>query len=226
MRRSAARPPAAGRHTAALVLACLGLCGATAAGAEAPVASAPLLEAILARLETRGAFESEFRQCNYWVAFDEADSARGRMTLAVPNRFCLDYREPPGHRVVGDGRYVWTVVPEERQVLRAAQEATSGWGDFFYRGLESAVDSLVPAVRDPAWGAVAHIALEPRPAWGIDSLYVDVALEGAMPVGYGYIDEEGNRIDFRFTAPRFPAGVDPARFKLELPEGYELFEVD
>jgi len=210
-RRPALRPAG---HVLVLLLAILGFPGLAAAAHE-PVPSAPLLEAVLERLETRGAFESPFRQVNYWIVFDEADTARGVLTLVPPDRFRLDYTHPEGHLVVSDGRYVWTVIPEERQVLRATHEATTGWGELFCRGLEEAADSLAQVGEDPAWGE-----------WGIDSLHVEVALEGALPVGYGYVDEEGNRIGFRFEAPRFPAGVAPVRFRFELPEGYELFEVD
>jgi outer membrane lipoprotein-sorting protein len=189
-------------------------------------AAAPLLARLRARLDAREVFQSSFLQSSYWVAFDEADSAAGILTVAPPDRFRLDYERPAGHLIGSDGRRVWTFVPEDRQVLRARIEETTGWGQFFYEGLGQAVDSLACSGPDSDHGPVVRVPLRARPSWGVIELHVDLARATGMPVGYGYTDEEGNRFIFAFRDPRFVSAVDEGLFRFSVPEGYELFEVD
>jgi outer membrane lipoprotein-sorting protein len=159
-------------------------------------AAAPLLARLRARLDAREVFQSSFLQSSYWVAFDEADSAAGILTVAPPDRFRLDYERPAGHLIGSDGRRVWTFVPEDR----------SG--------------------PDSDHGPVVRVPLRARPSWGVIELHVDLARATGMPVGYGYTDEEGNRFIFAFRDPRFVSAVDEGLFRFSVPEGYELFEVD
>lgn len=196
-----------------------------AASAEAnEIASAPVVRAVLAAFRANGGFEATFVQTSYWAAFEEADTSRGALTLAPPDRFDIEYAFPPGHRVGSDGRFVWTYLPEDRQVLRADLGETMGWLEPFYQGLESPADSLVPVVRDPRWGEVAVIALTAKPEWGVTDVEARVAIRSSLPVGYAYTDTEGNRIRFDFTSAQFVASVDPERFIFEVPPGYELFD--
>ena len=189
-------------------------------------AVAPLLARLRARLDAGEVFQSSFLQSSYWVAFDEADSAAGVLTVAPPDRFRLDYERPAGHLIGSDGKYVWTLVPEDRQVLRARVEETTGWGQFFYEGLGQALDSLASAGPDSEHGPVVRVPLRARPSWGVSELHVDLARATGMPVGYGYTDEEGNRFIFAFGEPHFLSAVDEGLFRFSIPEGYELFEVD
>jgi len=196
------------------------------APSEAVEPAAPLLARLRERLEERRAFRSSFLQLSYWAAFDEADTSSGTLSVAPPDRFRLEYEQPAGHLIGSDGRFVWTTLPEDRQVLRAQIEETTNWGRFFYEGLGQAADSLAPVVRDPARGRIARIALAGRPEWGASEIYVEVAEESGLPVGYGYTDEEGNRFRFLFHNPAFVSALAESLFRFGIPEGYELFEVD
>ncbi|MFH1144458.1 MAG: outer membrane lipoprotein carrier protein LolA [Candidatus Eisenbacteria bacterium] len=189
-------------------------------------ASAPLLARLRAQFSERQAFRSPFVQTSHWAAFDEADTSSGSLIVAPPDRFRLEYLEPAGHLIGSDGRFVWTFLPEDRQVLRAHIEETTNWGGFFYEALEEAADSLALFRADAEHGTVARIALRSRPEWGVNDLYVEVSPREALPVGYGYADEEGNRFRFSFHEPQFLPAVDEDLFRFRTPEGYELFEVD
>lgn len=231
-----------GRRSAGLWLALSLLAGIAAAGAWAPrveareSAAAPgggpntqqgareVLAGVRARLEAGESFASDFEQINRWAAFSEPDTARGRLVLAPGARFRLDYTRPAGQRVGCDGEHVWTYLPEDRQVIRAALEETTGWGEFFVSGLAAPADSAGVAMSRPPWGAIVRLALTPRPEWSLSSLYVEIAHEARLPVGYGYRDQEGNAAEFVFLTPRFRASVADTLFRFGVPEGYELFE--
>ncbi|MBM3317328.1 MAG: outer membrane lipoprotein carrier protein LolA [Candidatus Eisenbacteria bacterium] len=199
-------------------------CPAAASEPEDMTAVGPLVAAVRQRLIAGSLFQTEFVQVNRWAAFSEPDTARGRLTLAPPDRFVLEYREPPGQRIGSDGSFVWTFVPEERQVVRAPLDDTTGWGDFFVRGLETPADSFGRVERRAPWGEVVRVRLLPREEWGLEGLYVEIAAEARLPVGYGYTDAEGNAADFVFTRPRFPEAVGDTLFRFRVPAGHELFE--
>ncbi len=199
-------------------------------GPEASDASrtpaAPIVEAFLERVSLAAGMRARFLQVNRWAVLDEADTARGRMTLAPPQRFRLQYDVPAGHLVGCDGRHVWTFVPEERQVLRADVSAATGWGDFFLRTFYESADSLATVWRTSDGAHVARIALGPRPEWGIRAMEAVLDRDRSVPVSYGYTDEEGNRYRFHFFDPEFPAALADTLFHFAVPPGYELLEVD
>ncbi len=183
-----------------------------------------LLEGVRARMAQGAALQTPFVQISHWVVLDRPDTSLGVLTVMPPDRFRLEYEQPAGHLIGCDGSQIWTIVPEERQVLRARVGDTSGWGGLFYRGLEEAADSSVVLRESPPWGRVARIALRARPEWGLRSLYVELLPDGTLPVGYGYADDEGNRTEFWFGDPQFLDRVNAALFRFAVPTGYELFE--
>ena len=199
---------------------------ATAPAPESGPSAAQLLGRLRERLDAHRPFRSSFLQLSTWAAFDEADSSRGTLSVAPPDRFRLEYEEPAGHRIGSDGRFVWTYLPEDRQVLRAKIEETTSWGRFFYEGLGQAADSLAAFTSDRERGRIARIPLAGRPEWGASDIYVEIAVDSGLPVGYGYTDEEGNRFRFIFHDAAFLPALDDSLFRFGVPKGYELFEVD
>jgi outer membrane lipoprotein-sorting protein len=188
------------------------------------VETRPLLARLVERIDRAAGFQAEFRQVNRWAAFDAPDTSRGRLTLAPPSRFRLAYDVPAGQVVGGDGRYVWTFVPQDRQVLRAPLDETTGWGDFFTQALDAPLDALAESRRGAAGSAVVHVRLQPRAEWSLATLYIELDVPSGVPVGYGYTDEEGNAAEFTFSDARFPEALDESLFRFSVPDGYELFE--
>jgi outer membrane lipoprotein-sorting protein len=204
-----------------LLLGCL----AVVARADAPrVEARPLLARLIERIEGAAGFQAEFVQVNHWAAFDAPDTSRGHLTLAPPSRFRLAYDVPAGQVVGSDGRYVWTLVPQDLQVLRASLDETTGWGDFFTQALDAPLDAWAQSRRAASGATIAHVPLQPRPEWSLATLYIDLDVASAVPVGYGYTDEEGNAADFRFTGACFPETLDESLFQFSVPDGYELFD--
>jgi outer membrane lipoprotein-sorting protein len=199
---------------------------ALSASAGETLRARPLLERVRSRMAGEAGLIASFVQVSEWAALAETDSSRGTLTVAPSGRFRLDYTRPPGQRIGCDGSFVWTYVPEERQVLRARMKETTGWGGFFLESLAEPVDSLARVDAVPGRGEVARIALRPQPEWGLATLFVEIEVAGGMPVGYGYTDEDGNRIRFRFSTARFVDTIPDTLFRFSLPAGYEIFDAD
>jgi outer membrane lipoprotein-sorting protein len=185
-----------------------------------------MVEMFLERMSSAAGLRAQFTQINRWAVLDEADSASGVLTLVPPQRFRLEYANPPGHRVGCDGQHVWTFVPEERQVLRAAVSATTGWGDFFLRAFYEGADSLVTVAARRDGHRAARLILGPRPEWGVQSMEVTLDADRGVPLAYAYVDEEGNRYQFSFEEVSFPADLPDTLFHFVVPRGYELVDVD
>jgi outer membrane lipoprotein-sorting protein len=214
------------RGAALAVAAGLAALLAAAAPPEPTTPARPVLAQARAHLRDRAGLRAEFRQVSEWAALGEADTSRGILTVAPSGRFLLDYAVPRGHRIGSDGARVWTYVPEERQVLRARVKQTTGWSGLFFESLAAAADSLAVVTATPDWGRVARVALVPRPEWGLAALHAVISLDSGLPVGYGYTDEEGNRIGFRFTSVRLLDALPDTLFRFSVPPGYALFDAD
>ncbi len=202
------------------------ICGVASGAPPDRVPAQPIVERLLNRLGDAAGFEARFVQTNRWAAFDEADTARGTLTVAPPDRFRFQYAEPPGHLVGSDSRHVYTFIPEDRQVLRAAAHHTTGVGELFWDGLGQAADSLARVELRPDGERCAWVNLQPRPEWGLQELEVAITLPEAVPAAYRYVDEEGNEVRFDLHAWRTLERVPDATFHFAVPEGYERLDVD
>jgi outer membrane lipoprotein-sorting protein len=197
------------------------------ANAEDPVATGQLLvDQLQHRLALASGINAEFEQVNYWVVMDEADSARGELTLAPPHRFRLEYSDPAGHLVGCDGTYIWTYMPEEKQVLRSALFHTTGWGDFFLDGLAGKIDSSAVFVGGPAGQRRVRIDLGPHPQWNLKRLFIEIDIGSGDPAAYSYLDDEGNQTRFEFLSFHYPPVAFDRDFQFTVPEGYERLDVD
>jgi outer membrane lipoprotein-sorting protein len=202
------------------------VCACAAAHAAETLPARPLLERVRSRMAGEAGLVASFLQVSEWAALGETDTSRGTLTVAPGGQFRLEYTQPAGQRIGSDGAFVWTYVPEERQLLRARVKQTTGWGGFFLESLAEPADSLAEVTRGPGGVATAHVALAPRADWGLAALFVEIDVARGMPTGYGYTDEEGNRVRFRFAAARFADAIPDTLFRFTLPAGYELFEAD
>lgn len=63
---------------------------------------------------------AEFRQTLINPMLGSPEQARGVLFLAPPSRFAMRFTDPPGDRVVADGRWLWIYTPSSMpgQVLR------------------------------------------------------------------------------------------------------------
>jgi outer membrane lipoprotein-sorting protein len=224
------------RHSRRQLAAAIAMPWAVLAGTALPagppariderVPAAPMVEMFLERLSSAAGLQARFTQVNRWAVIDEADSAGGVLTLVPPQRFRLEYAHPRGHQVGCDGRYVWTFIPEERQVLRADVSATTGWGDFFLRAFYEGADSMATVSTRADGRRAARLILGPRPEWGVQSMDVTLDADRGVPLAYAYVDEEGNRYQFSFEEVSFPAHLPDSLFHFAVPRGYELVDVD
>jgi len=129
----------------------------------------PALDRASAVYDTVRTLQADFVQIIDNPMLGDPDTTRGKLYQRRPNSFAMRFTEPPGDRIVADGRHLWLYTPSSTpgQVIRSAipGEGTTGpnlIGQFVERPRERYDARLVRA--DSGGGAdgpVDVIALTP-----------------------------------------------------------------
>lgn len=202
------------------------LCGRPAAGetsGESP--GEALLHRVSERFLAMTSFEAEFEQSQIWVGMESPQVSSGKLYLARPNRFRLEYSQPKGHLQVSDGERVWTYVPANGEVLLARLGDEAKGGDMLSRLLaESTPDPLVEI------GSVGDtpariLTLRPDPSLGVVRLRVWTPIDSDAILQYEIEDGSGNVSAYRILKSRSNPRLDARLFDFEPPEGIPVVEV-
>ncbi len=163
-------------------------------------------------------FQASFQQVTRWFAIGEVDSTSGRLWIGPDGLFRLAYES--GETYGCDGVFVYSILPAERQAIRATADAATNWASIFKESLKAArvlSDSI-------AGGERLTLSAGAIPELGVDSAWAVMDPILGRPVAYGHLDAEGNVFEFRFLASGFAPLPTDSLFRFEIPEGYELFE--
>jgi|GEM_PF-2809600 len=68
-------------------------------------------------------------QTLYWPLADQRTERTMELWFAPPNRFRVVYSKPDSQIVIADGSRIWTIVPQNEQVLFQDQDPTLSWRD-------------------------------------------------------------------------------------------------
>lgn len=91
----------------------------------------PILEEAAALYRSLDAFCAHFRQVRRVPLLDQVTRSEGRLCQQKPDRFLMDFSDPPHDVVVADGEHLWIYYPsvDAEQVFR--QDLASGGGGRF-----------------------------------------------------------------------------------------------
>jgi outer membrane lipoprotein carrier protein len=199
------------------------------AGNSETVADSPgtaVLKEVAGRLLGLETFEAEFEQTQEWVGMDEPARARGVLYLRRPNLFRIEYREPRGHLQVSDGRKVWTMVPENREVLVSdLSSGPGGSGDPLRWILETSRAEPEVAADTVAGLAARKISLVPAPGSGLRRVRLWTRPGSPDLLVYEFEDEGGNLTRYRLTRTRSNPSLDPALFRFVPPPDIPVVEL-
>jgi outer membrane lipoprotein-sorting protein len=160
-----------------------------------------------------------------FTGFDEPLESRGTLRILRPSRFDILYDPPSRQRQVCDGTYVWTYVPEQKQVVKAtlSPEATRG-ADLLDWALDGA--TLASSTPDDSMGAGGErLGVTPGPQLPLQALTIWMRRADAELLGYEAVDTEGNRTRMRLVDLRAAKGLKPADFTFQPPPGVEVVEM-
>lgn len=168
---------------------------------------------------------AHFTQEQAFAGFDEPVESTGTLRILRPSYFDILYDPPSRQRQVCDGVYVWTYVPEQKQVVKTplSPEATRS-ADLLDWALEGA--SLVSSAPDDSMGRGGErLTLKPGSQLPLQELRIWMRTSDATLLGYEAVDTEGNRTRMQFLDIRSAKGLTPADFSFRPPAGVEVVEM-
>jgi outer membrane lipoprotein carrier protein len=161
----------------------------------------------------------------------DPDTTRGRLFQQRPSRFAMRFTDPPGDRIVADGRYLWLYTPSTApgQVIRSRipETGTTGpnlVGQFVERPHERYNARYVRADSSAAgWADV--IALTPRDSTlPYTSAVLWVGRSDGLVRRVDIVETGGQERSVRLSQQRPNSTVPSREFRFTLPAGVRVVD--
>ena len=175
-----------------------------------------------AYLDSLEALSAQFVQVVQDKAGDVTDRASGTLSIARPNRFRWDYREPYSQTIVADGKKLWLYDPDLEQVtVRSLEQGLGATPAMLLSGSGDVGDAFtagpVEQRQDRTW-----CRLLPKQN-GSDFEKVSLAFDrkgelAAMEL----VDKLGQTTTIQFSAVKRPRRLDDALFNFVPPKGADV----
>lgn len=180
------------------------------------ISSGPL-DPVTARLESAGFLLGNFVQIDTWALTLESETSAGRLYLASPDLFLLEYSDPPGKKTGFDGENIYTIDPLfEQVILYPGSEPGS-----FLHMLDRCSDSTTVAELETV-GDTVTVNLSGDLGEGITAMVVGYTLPDSLPWLFVTTDLNGNSTSYTFDGIEIEHSWPEGFFSLEIPHGYEL----
>lgn len=150
------------------------------------------------------------------------DRASGTLSIARPNRFRWDYREPYSQTIVADGRKLWLYDPDLDQVtVRSLEQGLGATPAMLLSGSGKVADAFTPAgvekLADLTWCRLA-----PRQQ-GSDFERVSLAFDSKGELAaMELLDKLGQTTTIEFSSVKLGSVVDESIFSFTPPPGADV----
>lgn len=200
---------------AAVIALSLALPGVAQAGGDS-VAS---VEAYLSGLKTLSA---SFVQVVRNKQGDITDRATGKLSIARPNRFRWDYRQPYEQTIVADGAKLWLYDPDLQQVtVRSLQQGLGSTPAMLLSGSGKVGDAFTSGETERKGGWTWHRLLPKQRGTDFDSVGLAFDERGEL-AAMELVDKLGQTTTIAFADLRRGAPLDDAQFRFTPPPGADV----
>lgn len=190
----------------------------------APVAgqAADALQRVESYLGTLKTLSAQFVQVVQDRKGEVSDRSSGTLSIARPNRFRWDYREPYAQTIVADGQKLWLYDPDLEQVtVRSLEQGLGATPAMLLSGSGKVGDAFtagqVEQRRDWTW-----CRLLPK-QHGSDFERVSLAFDAKNELAaMELVDKLGQTTTIEFSSVRRGARVDEAAFRFVPPKGADV----
>lgn len=190
------------------------------------------LDTILNGIEQRYAgkgFSAAFFQESMLKAMQITDTAEGRLTVKRPDKMRWEYTMPDAQTIITDGTSLWIYRPEDRQVMvgKAPEFFGRGRGAGFLSDMKSIrkgfVIKLQPAENDDYY----RLELTPKkPTAELARVLISAAKTTFQVDQVITYNDYGDETRIVLSDYQFNLDPDDALFKLDIPEGVDVVQVD
>jgi len=203
----------------------LGLSGPAAAGDEG-LQLDPLVERVQQVYRETRDLTASFEQSYHFKVTGRSKKSSGRVYLKLPGKMRWDYLAPEPKHFIADGRTLWVIAPQDRQVMRqplVQSEISSVLGFLMGSGELRTQFELQLLGRDASLRY--RLKLVPR---GGETLYRHVVLV-IEPLTFRTVETEvtdaaGNLNHLVFREIKVNQGLPDSGFSFVIPDGYRIIE--
>ena len=198
-----------------LLAALLGLCPALGVAADA-------VERVDTYLRSLDTLTAQFVQVVQDRKGDVTDRASGTLSIARPNRFRWDYREPYAQTIVADGEKLWLHDPDLEQVtVRSLEQGLGATPAMLLSGAGRVADAFAPGSVDRRgdWNWCRLVPKQRNSDFERVSLAFDARNE---LVAMELLDKLGQTTTIQFSDVARGAKLEPATFRFVPPAGSDV----
>jgi outer membrane lipoprotein carrier protein len=190
------------------------------------------LEKIISGIERRydgPGFSATFFQESMLKAMQISDTAEGKLVVKRPDKMRWEYSLPDKQTIITDGQSLWIYRPEDNQVMVGKAP------DFFGQGKGAGFLSDINQIRKsfriqilPAENEAYHrLELTPlKPTTDLSRIVLSVDKKSFQVDQVMTFNSYGDETIIVLTDYQFNLSPDDGLFKLEIPEGTDVVQVD
>jgi len=175
-----------------------------------------------AYLDSLASLSAQFVQVVQDRKGDVTDRASGTLSIARPNRFRWDYREPYEQTIVADGRKLWLYDPDLEQVtVRSLEQGLGATPAMLLSGSGDVADAFSAGAVEQQQGLTWCRLLPKQP--GSDFERVSLAFNPRNELAaMELVDKLGQTTTIQFSAVQRTSKLDDALFRFVPPAGADV----
>jgi outer membrane lipoprotein carrier protein len=195
-------------------------------GAEAGTGT-KTVSALQKKYEDIETVSARFTQEAFSKAMNATEKSAGRVFFKKPGRMRWDYEGANADRIISDGKRIWFVQGDLRQIVETGADGAPAIGRDFLSGLGSierdfAIEEIKPGAAEAKAGATFKLALTPKTK-DASIRRLLLLLDRDYLVRQTIVEDNfGNETRVTFEDTKLNEDLSEALFKLVTPKGFRV----
>ena len=211
---------------AVLLLLAFGASASSASAAADPTAE-QVVNGLQKSYDATQDFVADFRQETEVKTLNRSLKAWGKISFKRPGKMLWRYEEPDGQIVLVDGKHLYFVQPEQKQVIKSPLKNAfrSDIPLSFLLGIGNLKKDFNASLKGVEQDHYV-LQLEPKADWGgFGEIFLGISRNSFDILWARIRDAAGNVTTIRFSQMRKDVGLQDSLFRPEIPEGFDVVEL-
>ncbi len=199
---------------------------------SAEAGAKPSLETILDGIEKRyggEGFKADFYQESTLKAMDITDTASGNVVVKRPGKMRWEYVEPEKQTIITNGRDLWVFHPEDNQVMvgKSPYFFGDGKGAGFLSDIKMLRNHFKITLEKSMDAELFRLKLVPlKETVDMAKIYLQISKKTYDALFIITINAYGDETKIRMTNYRFNVPIDDDLFKVKIPKGADIINLE
>jgi outer membrane lipoprotein carrier protein len=214
---------------AIITAVCIAIVTAVTIGAQGKTSTIPVAElarALQQKYETVRDFSADFTHVYRGGVLRKEVAERGTLLVKKPGKMRWTYTTPEPKEFVSDGAYLYSYIPQDRQVIKSRVTESASTPALFLAGKgnltrDFTVTDTTVAGAPAGTRAIKMVPKNPEREYDSLTLVVDDRLTIRMLVS---VDAQGGRSTFTFNNLKENRGLTDKQFEFKIPRGVDVIQ--